>query len=81
MNFFAPPSYNILTIFEQVVPLTIESSINIIDLFFIDDLFELSFNFTPKLLIFCFGSIKVFQRNDFLLIQVQIAFFYAGYIQ
>ena len=43
----------------HVVPLSDESSISIIFLFFIAVLVTLNFSFTPKLLIFCVGSINV----------------------
>ena len=45
---FAPASYNIPTILWDVVPLTKESSTNIIDLFLTILFVELNFNFTPK---------------------------------
>ena len=41
-----------VTIFDEVVPLTKESSTKIIFLFCITDRFAFSFSFTPKLLIF-----------------------------
>ena len=52
-------------------PLTRESSIKNNFLFLTIVFVELSFNLTPKLLIFCEGSIKVRLRNGFLSIQVQ----------
>ena len=56
---FAPKSFSIRTIFFDVVPRTIESSIRTMRFPSTISRTGFSFTFTPKLRIDCFGSMNV----------------------